>query len=185
MNYLKVFENFNREQPLEKEDIIDLLEGTGINYTEIFEYPIRSDDDGKFYLGWIIRCDNPLDWVYKTPRNYNIKYEYKRLELYWKNYIDSDFLLSKITTNWKSVKSFIIDKCEKLEKIKDKDKIQYKIGHLWFMTYDLKDKFLYIDYHTFCYSLKRHHGLQSDNIKTFLWIVFEDILKIPIIVISW
>jgi hypothetical protein len=138
MNWIKLFENFQREQPLEKEDVINLLEGTGINWTDIYEYPIRNVEEKEFYLGWIVLCDNPKDWVYPSPRNYQINIYEDRIEFQWMIKPNIDIILSKLTSDWKEIKTWLLDLFKDMKKKESELSFNfYKDGNFLFQQ-DLK-----------------------------------------------
>jgi hypothetical protein len=175
MNYLKLFENF-REQPLEKEDIIDLLEGTGINYTEIYEFPIRNKEEQEFYLGWVILCSNPKEWVYPSPRNYQVNIVYNRIEFQWKVKSDIDNLLSKITPQWKEIKEWLLN-----DLLKDMEKKKSKLGFNFYkedkflFEQNLRIKEFHISKKNICSILEKEYSINNNQVRTFMWIILEHI----------
>jgi hypothetical protein len=183
MNYLKLFENFNREQPLDKRDIIDLLEGTGINYSKIYEFPIRNDEEREFYLGWIVECENPNDWVYPSPRNYvvNIDIDEDRLEFQWKVKPHIDILLGKLTPDWKEIKGWLLDLFKDMEKIKTELGFDfYKDGKFLFQQ-DLKNEEFWVSYRNIWSVFYSKYSMDYNQIQTFLWVILEHITNYKVV----
>jgi hypothetical protein len=181
MNYLKLFENFQREQPLEKEDIIDLLEGTGINYTKIYEFPIRNVEEREFYLGWIIRCKNPEEWVYQPPRNYQVNIDEDRIEFIWLVKPHIDILLSKITTEWKEIKMWLLDLLKDSEKrISEKGFVFYKEGK-WLFEQDLKNEEFWVGYPNIWSIFYSKYNMGYIQVNTFVWIILEHITNYKVV----
>jgi hypothetical protein len=176
MNYLKLFENFQREQPLEKEDIIDLLEGTGINYTQIYEFPIRNKEEQEFYLGWVVICENNQDWVYPSPRNYKVNISGDRIEFQWKVKPSMDFLLSKLTPQWKEIKEWLLnDLLKDMEKEEDKDGFSFYKGDKFLFEQDLKNEKFWISYKNISSIFESKYQMDYNKIKTLMWIILEHI----------
>jgi hypothetical protein len=173
MNHLKLFENFNREQPLEKEDVQNLLEGTGINWTYIYEYPIRNIGEKEFYLGWIVLCDNPEEWVYNTPKNYQVNIFNDYLEFQWKVKSDMDLMLSKITPKWKEIKMWLLDLFNGCEKRKTNDGFNYYKDNNLLFEQDLKNQWFFISYVNLWLILIEKYSIYYIDVEAFLWIILE------------
>jgi hypothetical protein len=178
MNYLKLFENF-REQPLEKQDIIDLLEGTGIEWTKIYEYPFRDTEDKKFYLAWFVTCKNPEDWVYQPPRNYKVNIKENELEFICKKEVSSEALLFKISTYWKDINEFLIEIIKDVVEIDIVDSVYFKDNKFIFKRYKFNN-IIWISNKKIWSHLKDKYSMDYISIKYFLWISLEDILDIKI-----
>jgi hypothetical protein len=171
--YIKLFENFQREQSLERGDIEDLLEGTGINYTKIYEFPIRYEKE--FYLGWIVLCDNPEDWVYNTPKNYQVNIYENRLEFQWLKKSDNNTLLSKITIHWLELKNWLemyIDNSREVDN-------EYFIGDkkIFYLYKQLKDVNIKVSFSELFLFLYQQYKLNYVQVKYLIWIVFEEKLN--------
>jgi hypothetical protein len=180
MKYVKLFENF-REQPLEKQDIIDLLEGTGINWINIYEFPIRNLDEKEFYLGWIVFCDNPEEWVYHSPRNYVVNIGEDRLEFKWKVKPNMDSLLSKITPKWKEIKMLLMKIFDDMEKRESSDGFDfYKEGKFLFEQ-DLKNEKFWISYGNISSFFEKEYSMGYNQIQTFLWVILEHITNYKVV----
>jgi hypothetical protein len=181
MNYLKLFENFQREQPLEKKDIIDLLEGTGIDWSHIYEFPIRNKEEKEFYLGWIVECENPNDWVYPSPRNYKVSIGEYRLEFIWKVKPNIDVLLSKITPKWKEIKEWlnsIFKDCIKYErnydyKLYTKDRNQLLIERI----YDDYSNLFFVSNNSIWSIMYDKWKMGFNDLESFIWIYLEYFTK--------
>jgi hypothetical protein len=181
MNWIKLFENFNREQPLEKQDIIDLLEGTGINYSKIWEYPIRNQEDKEFYLGWIVKCRNPNDWVYPSPRNYQVNVSEDRIEFQWKAKSDMDFLLSKLTPDWKEIKGWLLDLFKDMEKIKNELGFYFYKNDKFLFQQDLKNEEFWISYYNIWSIFENEYQMDYNQIQTFMWVILEHITNYKVV----
>jgi hypothetical protein len=183
MKHLKLFENFNREQPLDKQDIIDLLEGTGINYTDIYEFPVRNIEEREFYLGWVIECDNPLDWVYHTPKNYqvNIGIDEDRLEFQWKVKSDMDFLLSKIDPRWKEIKEWLMDLFDDMEKKESEDGFDFYKESNFLFEQDLKNEYFWVSYKNIWSIFYSKYSMDYNQVQTFMWVILEHITNYKVV----
>jgi hypothetical protein len=180
MNWIELFENFNREQPLEKDDVINLLEGSAVNYSSISEFPIRDVELREFYLGWTIVCFNPRDWVYNPPRNYKVNFKYHTLEFIWQIKPSTDFLLYKITPNWKEVKKFIIEIIDLSKRIDLNNGFLYvKMGRT-ILEWDKTGNFFGFNELSIYNEMGSRFKMDYNEIKTFLWILFEDMEKIKV-----
>jgi hypothetical protein len=181
MKYVKLFENFNREQPLEKEDVINLLEGTGINWTKIWEFPIRNIEEREFYLGWIVICKNPQDWVYPSPRNYKVDIGYNTIEFKWKVKPNIDILLSKIDPRWKEIKEWLMDLFKDMEKMESEDGFDfYKVDKFLFEQ-DLKNDKFWISYYNISSIFESKYQMDYNKIKTLMWIILEHITNYKVV----
>jgi hypothetical protein len=183
MNYLKLFENF-REQPLEKQDIINLLEGTGINYTQIYEYPIRNGEEREFYLGWVIECENPEDWVYNTPKNYQVNILQDKLEFQWLVKSDMDFLLSKVTPKWKEIKEWLMELFKDMEKKESNEGFYFYKQNNFLFEQDLKNEYFWVCYKNIWSIFYDKYNTEYYQVKTFMWIILEHIKNYKVIEIT-
>jgi hypothetical protein len=174
MNWIKLFENF-REQPLDKQDIIDLLEGTGINYTDIYEYPIRNEEEREFYLSWIVLCDNPEDWVYQPPRNYHVNIEKYILEFQWKVKPHIDTVLSKIHPEWKEIKEWLMDLFDGMEKKESELGFYFYKNDKFLFEQDLKNEWFWISYWNIWSIFYSKYEIEYNHVQTFFWIILEHI----------
>jgi hypothetical protein len=180
MNYLKLFENF-REQPLEKQDIINLLEGTGINYSKIYEFPIRNKEEREFYLGWVIECKNPEEWVYQPPRNYHVNMIRYKMEFQWKVKSDMDILLSKLTPKWKEIKEWLMDLFKDMEKKKIYRGFNFYKESNFLFEQDLKNEYFWVSYNNICSIFENEYSMDFNNIQTFMWIILEHITNYKVV----
>jgi hypothetical protein len=180
MNYIKLFENF-REQPLEKQDIINLLEGTGINYTDIYELPIRNIEEKEFYLGWIVICKNPEEWVYQPPRNYVVNIVEDRLEFQWKVKPNIDILLSKLTSDWKEIKEWLMDVFDGMEKKKSEFGFNFYKEGQWLFEQDLKNEYFWVSYYNIWSIFENEYSMNDNQAKTFMWVILEHITNYKVV----
>jgi hypothetical protein len=181
MNYLKLFENFNREQPIDKRDIIDLLEGTGINYTQIYEFPIRNEEESEFYLGWVVFCENPQDWVYNTPRNYLVNIGENRIKFIWTVKPDIDTVLSKLTPDWKEIKEWLMDVFDGMEKkVSRYGFVFYKEGNFLFEQ-DLINEYFWVGYGNIWSIFESKYNMSYIQTQTFMWIILEHITNYKVV----
>jgi hypothetical protein len=170
-----------REQPLERIDIEDILEGTGINYTQIYEFPVRNLKEKEFYLGWVVLCENPKDWVYNTPKNYKVNIYEDRLEFQWLVKSDMDFLLSKLTPQWREIKEWLLDLFKGMDKSKSGDGFHlYKEGK-WLFEHDLKNEGFWISYTNICSIFYSKYNMSYIQTQTFIWIILEYITNYKVI----
>jgi hypothetical protein len=181
MNYLKLFENFNREQSLEKQDIIDLLEGTGINYTQIYEYPIRNGEEREFYLGWVVLCDNPLDWAYTSPRNYVVNIGEDRIEFQWKVKPNIDTLLSKLTPDYKEIKEWLLDLFKDMEKKESELGFYFYKGDKFLFEQDLKNEKFWISYGNIWSFFEKEYSMHNILIQILMCIILENIINYKVV----
>jgi hypothetical protein len=179
MNHLKLFENFNREQPLEKKDIEDLLEGTGINYSKIYEYPIRNVEERVFYLGWVVICENPNDWVYHSPRNYQVNIGENRIEFVWtvKPNINIDTLLSKLTPDWKQIKEWLLDLFKDMKKVESDSGFKFYKEDKFLFEQDLKNEWFWISYDNIWSALNSKYQIDYNIVKILLLIILEHVFN--------
>jgi hypothetical protein len=185
MNWIKLFENF-REQPLDKQDIIDLLEGTGINWTNIYEFPIRNVEEREFYLGWVVECENPNDWVYQSPRKYklNIGINEDRLEFQWEVKSDMDFLLSKLTPQWKEIKMWLLDLFKDMDKKQKGTRFDFYKEGKYLFEQDLKNEKLWVDYKNIWSVFQKEYRMDYNQIQTFIWIILEHTINYKVVMIG-
>jgi hypothetical protein len=179
MNWIKLFENF-REQTLEKEDIIDILQGTGINYSKIWEYPIRNQEDKEFYLGWIVKCRNPNDWVYPSPRNYQVNISGYRIEFQWKVKPDIDILLSKLTPDWIEIKTWLMDLFNDMEKKKSDNGFNFYKDDDFLFQHDLKNEYFWVSNNIWSI-FESKYQIEYNQTKTFFWIILEHITNYKVV----
>jgi hypothetical protein len=180
MKWVKLFENF-REQPLEKQDIIDILQGTGINYSKIWEYPIRNVEEQEFYLGWVIECSNPLDWVYQPPRNYQVNIDEDKLEFQWKVKPDIDILLSKIDPRWKEIKTWLMELFDGMEKKEVKDGFTFYKEDKFLFEQDLKNEHFLVNNYSIWSVFYPKYSMNYNKVQTFLWVILEHITNYKVV----
>jgi hypothetical protein len=175
MNYLKLFENF-REQPLEKEDIQNLLEGTGIIPRIIFESPIRNREEKEFYLGWVVRTENYEDWVYQSPRNYKVDIEFNTINFIWNVKPHSDILLSKLSKEWLKIKNKLDYIFKDIKKSKSKKGFRYHKEGIFIFEIDLKEDAFIVSKKSTWDLIDKENNLSYFQVKDFIWIYLESII---------
>jgi hypothetical protein len=180
MKWVKLFENF-REQTLEKRDIIDILQGTGINWTNIYEFPIRNIEEKEFYLGWVVLCDNPKDWIYQPPRNYGVNIGEDKIEFQWMIKSDMDFLLSKITPDWKEIKEWLMDLFDGMEKKEGGLGFYFYKNNKFLFEQDLKNEKFFVSYKNIWTILNLEYDMEYNQVQTFIWIILEHITNYKVV----
>jgi hypothetical protein len=181
MNWIKLFENFNREQPLEKEDVINLLEGTGINWTKIWEFPIRNIEEREFYLGWVVECENPKEWVYNNPKNYKVNIYEDGIEFQWKVKPHIDTVLSKIHPEWKEIKEWLMDLFDGMEKKESRYGFTFWKEGKFLFEQDLKNDKFWISYGNIWSVFYSKYSMDYNQIQTFLWVILEHITNYKVV----
>jgi hypothetical protein len=180
MNYLKIFENYHMEQPLEKEDIYDLFQGTGIDIYSAGKGIIRKSNH--FYLGWLIVCSNADEFYnnYNIPKNYiKVFKNSDTLHFIWNKKVDTNTLLYNISNNnWKNIKNELNSIFNKSKKVKSSE---YSDSLLWMkngkilLEYDKYSDVFIVSYEEVWKKIEKFKMTYMNN-REFLWIYLEDLL---------